>query len=337
LRGGPNIIELLDVVHDSENPNFPSILLEHVENTDPKKLYPTFTDMDVRFYMYELLKALDYCHSHDIMHRDIKPRNVVIDHASKKLRLVDWGLASFHQPGQEYGVRVSSLHYKAPELLVGLKQYDCAIDTWSAGCMLASFVFKQERAFFLGHDDTSQLCKISTVLGTSKLFAFLKKYGLELDPAMAASVQRHSRRPWENFVSLQNLHLASPEALDLIDKMLVYDPACRLSAKDAMAHPYFDPIRQEQGRSVPLAFKPGQLGIITDLKGLVTRVLPNGQAERAGIAVGWYIHEIQGLRFTASVLQRYLEGKQGYSITFKQVTHPDRQAQESLSSPLLNV
>lgn len=63
------------------------------------------TDFDIRFYIFELLKALEYCHSNGIMHRDVKPHNVMIDHERRQLRLIDWGLAEFYHPGREYNVR----------------------------------------------------------------------------------------------------------------------------------------------------------------------------------------------------------------------------------------
>jgi casein kinase II subunit alpha len=84
----------------------PSLIFEYIDNTDFKILYPKFTDFDVRYYMFEILRALDYCHSMGIMHRDVKPHNIIIDHNKKELRLIDWGLAEFYFPKQEYNVRV---------------------------------------------------------------------------------------------------------------------------------------------------------------------------------------------------------------------------------------
>ena len=90
------------------------------DNLNFRALYNNFSDDDIRFYIYELLKAMEYSHSKGIMHRDIKPQNIMIDHANKKLRLIDWGLAEFYHPQQEYNVRVASRYFKGPELLIDL-------------------------------------------------------------------------------------------------------------------------------------------------------------------------------------------------------------------------
>lgn len=75
-------------------------------------LYPTLSDYDIRYYMYQILIALDACHSRGVMHRDVKPHNVMIDHNKREVRLIDWGLAEFYHPGKEYNVRVASRYFK---------------------------------------------------------------------------------------------------------------------------------------------------------------------------------------------------------------------------------
>ncbi|KAH7851410.1 hypothetical protein Vadar_011206 [Vaccinium darrowii] len=244
LCGGPNIIKLLDIVRDQQSKT-PSLIFEYVNNTDFKMLYPTLSDFDIRYYIYELLKALDYCHSQGIMHRDVKPHNVMIDHEQRKLRLIDWGLAEFYHPGQEYNVRVASRYFKGPELLVDLQDYDYSLDLWSLGCMFAGMIFRKE-PFFYGHDNHDQLVKIAKVLGTDELNAYLMKYRLELDPHLAALVGRHSRKPLTKFINADNHHLAVPEAIDFLDKLLRYDHQERPTAKEAMAHPYFYPVRNAE-------------------------------------------------------------------------------------------
>ncbi|TYI89084.1 hypothetical protein E1A91_D03G029500v1 [Gossypium mustelinum] len=232
LCGGPNIVKLLDIVRDQQSKT-PSLIFEYVNNTDFKVLYPTLSDYDVRYYIYELLKALDYCHSQGIMHRDVKPHNVMIDHEQRKLRLIDWGLAEFYHPGKEYNVRVASRYFKGPELLVDLQDYDYSLDLWSLGCMFAGMIFRKE-PFFYGHDNYDQLIKIAKVLGTDELNAYLNKYGIELDPQLAFIVGRHSRKPWTKVINAENQHLALPEAIDFLDKLLRYDHLERLTAKEAM-------------------------------------------------------------------------------------------------------
>ncbi|XXG56910.1 hypothetical protein AAC387_Pa03g4214 [Persea americana] len=241
LCGGPNIVKLLDIVRDQQSKT-PSLIFEYVNNSDFKVLYPTLTDFDTRYYIYELLKALEYCHSQGIMHRDVKPHNVMIDHEQRKLRLIDWGLAEFYHPGKEYNVRVASRYFKGPELLVDLQDYDYSLDMWSLGCMFAGMIFRKE-PFFYGHDNYDQLVKIARVLGTDELNAYLNKYHLELDPHLEALVGRHSRKPWSKFINPDNQHLAVPEAIDFLNKLLRYDHQERPTAKEAMAHPYFNLVR----------------------------------------------------------------------------------------------
>ena len=111
--------------------------------------------------------------------------------------MIDWGLAEFYHPKTEYNVRVASRYFKGPELLVDFQEYDYSLDMWSYGCMFASMVrsilflcvlpdgfmtqiFRKE-PFFHGHDNYDQLVKITKVLGTDELYAYIDKYNIRLD------------------------------------------------------------------------------------------------------------------------------------------------------------
>eukprot|EP00009_Paramoeba_aestuarina_P014907 CAMPEP_0201532996 /NCGR_PEP_ID=MMETSP0161_2-20130828/51834_1 /ASSEMBLY_ACC=CAM_ASM_000251 /TAXON_ID=180227 /ORGANISM="Neoparamoeba aestuarina, Strain SoJaBio B1-5/56/2" /LENGTH=506 /DNA_ID=CAMNT_0047936713 /DNA_START=41 /DNA_END=1561 /DNA_ORIENTATION=- len=237
LSEGPNILKLLDTVQHKKTGAL-CLITEYVNNTDHRELYPTFEDADVRFYLRELLKALEYAHSNGIMHRDVKPLNVLIDEEDKQIRLIDWGLAEFYHPGQYYNVRVASRYFKGPELLVGIQDYDYSLDMWSVGCMLAGMIFHHE-PFFKGADNSDQLVKIAEVLGTADLHAYMAKYGVTIDADFLDQIGTHERVPFEKFITEENEDLVTSEALDLLSKLLVYDHQKRLTAAEALQHPYF--------------------------------------------------------------------------------------------------
>lgn len=250
LRGGPNIITLLDLVREEETKT-PCLIFELVNTQDHRSLYPTLTDLDIRFYMYKLLIALDYAHARGIMHRDVKPHNVMIDHEKRELRLIDWGLAEYYHPGVAYNVRVASRYYKGPELLVDFQEYDYSLDMWSVGCMLAGLIFRID-TFFQGKDNNDQLVKIVEVLGTDAFHAYLRKYSIKLPSVYNGTSiamnntrtgRHHPRKPWTSFIDQNNKSLAHALAIDLLDHLLRFDHLERLTAAEAMEHPYFDPVR----------------------------------------------------------------------------------------------
>jgi len=177
-----------------------------------------------------------------------------------QLRLIDWGLAEFYHQGTEYNVRVASRYFKGPELLVDFQEYDYSLDMWSLGAMFASMIFRKE-PFFHGNSNADQLVKIAKVLGTDDLFEYLDKYDIELDAQYDDILGRFPKKNWHSFVTTENQRFVSNDAIDFLDKLLRYDHQVgvfchisyayanclqeRLTAKEAMAHPYFSPVRKE--------------------------------------------------------------------------------------------
>lgn len=241
LLDGPNIIHLFEVVKDPIT-DITALIFEYVHESDFRYFFQALTDFEIRFYTYELLKALDYCHSMGIMHRDVKPHNIVVNLETRTLRLFDWGLAEFYHPGQTYNVRVASRYYKAPELLVDYQMYDYSMDIWSTGCMIASMMFRKE-PFFFGRSNDDQLVRITKVLGTDDLHAYLNRYQIVLNPRISDVLRARPRKEWQEFEHDDNRHLLSPDAYNFLDKFLRYDHHTRITAKEAMEHPYIMQIR----------------------------------------------------------------------------------------------
>lgn len=172
------------------------------------------------------------------MHRDIKPHNIMVDQQHRKLRLIDWGLAEFYHPGQEYNVRVASRYFKGPELLVEFVYYDYSLDMWSLGCMFASMIFRKE-PFFHGSDNADQLLRIVKVLGTAEFNNYLLRYNIKLDSKFRESLGNHTRKKWERFINTENEYLVNDDAIDFLESLLRYDHTERITAREALQHKYF--------------------------------------------------------------------------------------------------
>ena len=223
------------------------------------------TENEIRFFIFHLLIALDSLHACGIMHRDVKPRNVLINRTKKTLTLIDLGLADFYfasTPTQQhkYNVRVASRHYKSPELLLGYQQYGTAIDIWGVGCILAGLLLRKE-PFFRGKDNLDQLATIVATLGTSNLHLYMAKYHIEMTPDVRNVIAevtlqgRCTQQPWTSFLNASSPQSdatpqPSAEGLDLLSKLLQYDHEQRLTANEAMQHPFFDPVRMSIERDV---------------------------------------------------------------------------------------
>ena len=249
--------------------NMPSLVLEHAGVNSQWFCHSTrgnefLSEDEIRYFLYHLLVALDHLHAAGIMHRDVKPRNVLIDKTNMSLMLIDLGLADFVLPDTQYNVRVASRHYKAPELLLGNENYDYAIDLWGVGCILAGLLFRRE-PFFRGKDNMDQLGTIVAVLGTADLHVYLSKAKIEMKPEIRKVIAKYTlqggkKKEWSSIKDEFSTNISSDangasyppsaDGLDLLSKLLVYDHTVRLTARQAMAHSFFDPVRDRVDRQV---------------------------------------------------------------------------------------
>ncbi|OMJ84239.1 hypothetical protein SteCoe_14658 [Stentor coeruleus] len=243
LESYPNIPKLFDIIKDN-NTKTAALIMEHCKSQDMISLFSKLDENDIKFYLYEILKTLDFAHSKGIMHRDIKPSNILINHQKKSLKIIDWGLADFYLPDTPYNVKVASRYYKAPELLVNYQYYDYSVDMWSFGVIFAGVIFKKN-PFFHGHDNYDQLVKIVRVLGTENFFEYIEKYDISLDERYEDLKMHYNPKAWAKMVT-DEMKFASDEALNLLNKILVFDHGERLLPSEAMQHQYFDSVRENK-------------------------------------------------------------------------------------------
>lgn len=241
LKDGPNIVKLYEIVQNPVSLQY-SFVFENITDSNYQDFFSTMSHTECCFYLYQLMRAIHYAHSRGVMHRDVKPLNILFDRKKKKLRLIDWGLAEFYHPQEYYNIHVASRNYKPIELLIDYQCYDYSVDIWSFGVTMAGMVLKRT-PFFRGKDDVDMVSKIVAVLGNDPFKEYLAKYDIPLPKSMQMMIARGKPRPWSYFVNAQNEDLATENALDLIDKCIRYDHTQRITAEEALKHPYFDPVR----------------------------------------------------------------------------------------------
>ncbi|XP_055387305.1 cyclin-dependent kinase 1 [Condylostylus longicornis] len=228
----PNIVTLEDVIME-ENRLY---LIFEFLSMDLKKYMdslPSDKVMDpelVRSYVYQITNAILFCHRRRVLHRDLKPQNLLIN-KDGVIKVADFGLGrSFGIPVRIYTHEIVTLWYRAPEILLGSQRYSCPVDIWSIGCIFAEMATR--KPLFQGDSEIDQLFR---------MFRILRTPTEEIWPGVTGLPDFKATFPcWtQNQLTNQVDHL-DENGLDLLQKMLTYDPVHRISAKRVLDHPYFD-------------------------------------------------------------------------------------------------
>lgn len=192
----------------------------------------------VKLYMYQLFRSLAYTHSLGICHRDIKPQNLLLDTESGVLKLCDFGSAKHLVKGEPNVAYICSRYYRAPELIFGATDYTTMIDVWSAGCVLAELMLGQP--IFPGDSGVDQLVEIIKVLGTPTKEQ-IREMNRNYTEFRFPQIKAH---PWQKVFRART----SPEAIDLVSRLLEYTPSARITPLQACAHKFFDELREPGAR-----------------------------------------------------------------------------------------
>ena len=226
-----NIVALYDVIHTE---NKLMLVFEYMDK-DLKKYMDSRGDRGqldhatIKSFMFPLLQGVALCHENRVLHRDLKPQNLLIKNKGQ-LKLADFGLArAFGIPVNTFSNEVVTLWYRAPDVLLGSRTYNTSIDIWSAGCIMAEMY--TGRPLFPGTTNEDQLQRIFRLMGTPSELSW---------PGIS---QFPEYKPNFHVFATQDLRQILPQidplGLDLLSRMLQLRPELRTSAKEALAHPWF--------------------------------------------------------------------------------------------------
>ncbi|KAM5288759.1 mitogen-activated protein kinase 12 isoform 2-T2 [Ctenodactylus gundi] len=237
-----NVIGLLDVFTPDETlDDFTDFyLVMPFMGTDLSKLmkHEKLSEDRIQYLVYQMLKGLKYIHAAGVIHRDLKPGNLAVNEDCE-LKILDFGLA--RQADSEMTGYVVTRWYRAPEVILNWMHYTQTVDIWSVGCIMAEMI--TGKTLFKGSDHLDQLKEIMKVTGTPPTEFVQKLQSAEAKNYMEGLPELEKK----DFASI--LTNASPMAVNLLEKMLVLDAEQRVTAAEALAHPYFESLHDTEDES----------------------------------------------------------------------------------------
>ncbi|XP_061543770.1 LOW QUALITY PROTEIN: mitogen-activated protein kinase 14B [Phycodurus eques] len=253
-----NVIGLLDVFTPATSlEEFSDVyLVTHLMGADLNNIVKCqkLTDDHVQFLIYQILRGLKYIHSADIIHRDLKPSNLAVNEDCE-LKILDFGLAR-HTDDEMTGY-VATRWYRAPEIMLNWMHYNMTVDIWSVGCIMAELL--TGRTLFPGTDHINQLQQIMRLTGTPPASLISRMPSHEARNYINSLTHMPKRNFADVFIG------ANPLAVDLLEKMLVLDTDKRITASEALAHPYFaqyhDPADEPEAEPYDQSFESRELEI----------------------------------------------------------------------------
>ncbi|EOD39588.1 hypothetical protein EMIHUDRAFT_433442 [Emiliania huxleyi CCMP1516] len=244
----PNVVQLKDVFY-MPNDNKLYLCFEYCDydlKKYMKSLQYRLSAACIKSFTYQKIPGLKWCHSHRIFHRDLKPQNVLVDPKRGTLKLADFGLArAFTVPLRTYTHEVVTLWYRAPEILLGAKQYSCPVDIWSVGTIIPEMV--TGHPLLPGDSEIDELFKIFRLLGTPTENMW---QGVSQLPDFKSNFPKWSPKTMRE--AMPHPDRLDDNGVDLVAQMLAYTPNERIVAKDALNHPYFADLNKETVGTIPL-------------------------------------------------------------------------------------